>query len=317
LPQIASNLGRALESPDRGKLEGMGTMMEGLDYNPVTYQLISDLMWESRVPELNDWKNKYLLARYGNLNDTLSAAWDRIFSHYYSQSGQFEVNPVIRRPFLVKDDIRPSEDAVRGASGLLSCASAFRGNDAYRFDLVNIFRQVFGQYAGHLLYEVTKAYESGNMGMFDRKVKEFNDLTSKLERLMETREEFLFGKWITDSRKHASSPEEEKLYEWNARAIITTWGGRVLYGYAIKDWAGLYSTYYLPKWTRLFDAMKRELSGGKKLDMESMTKELIAWEDEWINKTDTNLLAIPAGSSVELAESLWAEYGDMIIGQGK
>ncbi len=28
----------------------MGLMMEGLDYNPVTYELITDMMWETEFP---------------------------------------------------------------------------------------------------------------------------------------------------------------------------------------------------------------------------------------------------------------------------
>ena len=314
LPQIISNLEKALESPDKGKLEGMGTMMEGLDYNPVTYQLIYDLMWESKTPDPGEWKKKYLEARYGRLNDTLAAAWDHIFNHYYTQSGQFEVNPVIRRPFMVKEDIRPSEESVRGVEGLLNCVSAYGDVDAYRFDLVNLFRQVFGQYAGHLLYEITQAYEKRNTDRFNEKVEEFRELASKLERLMGTREEFLFGKWIADCRKHASSPEEEALYEWNARAIITTWGGRILYGYAIKDWSGLYSSYYLPKWSILFDAMKTEMTGGKKVNMESLTKELITWEDKWITESDTSCPAVPSGNPLELAKDLWTEYGGLVSG---
>ena len=130
--------------------------------------------------------------------------------------------------------------------------------------MVNLFRQVFGQYAGHLLHEITVNYQEKNISKFDTSVTEFLALSHKLEDLMGTREEFLFGKWIADSRKHASTPKEAELYEWNARAIITTWGGRILYGYAIKDWSGLYSSYYLPRWEKFFAEMRAEITGWEK-----------------------------------------------------
>ena len=311
--QIADNFKKALSSPDRGDLAGMGMMMEGLDYNPVTYELVSDLMWEKSVPDLNEWRKKYLLSRYGSLNDTLVSAWDHIFNYYYTKSGLFEASPIIQRPFLVKDDIRPSEDAVKGAGSLLDASSVLSGIDAYQYDLVNLFRQVFGQYAGHVLHEITLNYQDKNTVQFDSAVTEFLTISHKLENLMATRQEFLFGKWLADSRKHATNSTEAALYEWNARAIITTWGGRVLYGYAIKDWSGLYSSYYLPKWEKLFALMRSEIKGGKKLDYEKFVSDIKAWEDNWINLRDEKFISVPTGNSVNLAREMWNEYGDKLI----
>lgn len=312
LTQIEENFNKALFSPEKGDLAGMGLMMEGLDYNPVTYELVTDLMWEQEVPDLNDWKKAYLLSRYGILNDSIISGWNHIFDYYYSKSGLFEINPITKRPFLVKEDIRPSPDAIKGLSSLVASSGDLGNVDAFQFDLVNLSRQVFGQYAGHLLHEITLCYQEKNIIKFEASVKEFINLSHKMEELMGTREEFLFGKWLADSRKHATTTDEEKLYEWNARAIITTWGGRVLYGYAIKDWSGLYSSYYLPKWERLFEAMKSEITEGKKLDYEKFMKELIAWEDNWITLREEKIISEPVGNSVALACKLWNEYGEKL-----
>jgi alpha-N-acetylglucosaminidase len=313
LTQITENLGKALANPDKGSLSGMGMMMEGLDYNPVTYSLVTDLMWESSVPDLSAWKRKYLLSRYGYLNDTVIEGWNNIFDYYYSKSGLFEPNPVISRPSLVTRDIKPPAEGITAARDLIAAAGKLQDVDAYRYDLVNLFRQVFGQYAGHLLHEITLAYQEKNITGFDKRVIDFTTLCSRLENLMSSREEFLFGKWIADSRKHAADQEEEKLYEWDARAIITTWGGKVLYGYAIKDWAGLYSSYYLPKWAKLFDAMRYEMTGGKKLDVARFNKEIMEWEVSWVGLHDGNQISVPRGNSVTLAKELWDQYGDDLL----
>jgi alpha-N-acetylglucosaminidase len=313
LTQITENFQKALTNPDRGDMAGMGLMMEGLDYNPVTYELVTDLMWEQGVPDLKEWKRQYLQSRYGILNDTIISGWDYIFDYYYTMSGLFEPNPIIKRPFLVRDDIWPSADAVKGTSILIAASGKLSGIDAYQFDIVNLFRQVFGQYAGHILHEITISYQEKNIRRFEASVKEFLNLSFKLEDLMATREEFLFGKWIGDSRKHAADSAEAELYEWNARAIITTWGGRALYGYAIKDWSGLYSSYYLPKWEQLFAEMRSEITGGSKLDYERFTKDIIAWEDKWITLREEKIIAEPRGNSVELAKGMWNEYGDKLL----
>ena len=313
LTQITENFEKALADPGKGDLAGMGLMMEGLDYNPVTYEFVTDLMWENGIPDLKEWKRKYLQSRYGNLNDSIIKGWDNIFEYYYTKSGLFETNPIIQRPFLVKDDIRPDEAAVSGAQSLIRAADDLKDIDAYQYDLVNLFRQVFGQYAGHILHKITMSYLEKNISQFEESVNEFLSLSHKLEELMGTREEFLFGKWIGDSRKHASNSEEAELYEWNARAIITTWGGRILYGYAIKDWSGLYSSYYLPRWEKLFGEMRAELTGGKKLDYEKFTKEIMDWEDNWITLREEKILSVPSGNSVALAKEMWDQYGENLL----
>jgi alpha-N-acetylglucosaminidase len=313
LTEIAENFSKALEDPGKGDLTGLGLMMEGLDYNPITYEFMTGMIWEKGVPDLKEWKRNYLKSRYGLLNDEIIKGWDHIFDYYYTKSGLFEVNPIIIRPYPVSDDIWPSADAVEGLRSLMAASDDLGNIDAYRFDIVNLFREVFGQYAGHILHEITLSYHERNINRFEASVKEFTTISQKLEKLMATREEFLFGKWIADSRKHAMDKREAELYEWNARAIITTWGGRVLYGYAIKDWSGLYSSYYLPKWLKLFDAMRSEINGGKRLDYEQFMKDIIVWEDNWVSLHEENPVSVPTGNSVTLAKEIWAEYGERMV----
>ena len=313
LTQIAENFEKALSSPEQGDLSGMGLMMEGLDYNPVTYEFVTDMMWETGVPELTGWKRKYLQSRYGTINDNVIKGWEHIFNHYYTKSGFFEPNPITNRPLLVKDDIWPSEASVSGARYLIGAANDLKDIDAYQYDIVNLFRQVFGQYTGHLLYEITTAYKDRNIKNFDESINKFLILSGKLEKLMATREEFLFGKWIGDSRERATNLQEEKLYEWNARAIITTWGGHILYGYALKDWAGMYSSYYLPRWEKFFVTMRSEIEGGDKLDYEKFIKEIMAWEDNWVNLREEEVISVPSGNSIVMAKELWEQYGEDLL----
>lgn len=313
LTQITENFGKALSNQHKGNLSGMGLMMEGLDYNPVTYELITDMMWETGVPDLNKWKKKYLQSRYGIINKDIINAWEYIFSYYYTKSGLFEVNPIINRPQLIKNDIWPSEVSVLGSKILINVADELKNNDAYQFDIVNLFRQVFGQYAGHLLYEITTSYQDKNVEKFDESVMKFINLSGKIEQLMATRKEFLLGKWIEDSRERATNVKEEQLYEWNARAIITTWGGRILYGYAIKDWAGMYSSYYLPRWKMFFELLRSDISEKKKLDYNGFVKDIMKWEDNWVGLREEKITSAPSGNSIILAKELWEQYSENIL----
>jgi alpha-N-acetylglucosaminidase len=313
LTQISENYKKALISPGKGNMSGMGMMNEGLDYNPVTYEFITDMMWEKEVPDLTTWKRRYLQARYGLINGEIIKGWEYIFNYYYTREGLFEDNPINGRPNFIKKDIFPSETSVSGASLLLKSSDMLKDNDAYQFDIVNLFRQVFGQYAGHLLFEITNSYQGKDIEKFDESVKKFTALSMKIEQLLATRTEFLLGKWIGDSRKHAANAEEEKLYEWNAKAIITTWGGRVLYGYALKDWAGMYSSYYLPRWKKFFESMRSEISGGEKIDYSRFKKDIMQWEDNWVGLREETIQSVPKGNSIIIANELWQEYGHDIL----
>jgi alpha-N-acetylglucosaminidase len=313
LTQITENFKKTLSSPGKGNLSGMGLMMEGLDYNPVTYEYVTDMMWESGVPDLDQWKRNYLHSRYGMINTDIINAWEYIFNYYYTKSEPFENNPIDSRPQLVTKDTWPSEASVLGAKYLIGSANKLKNIDSYQFDIVNLFRQVFGQYAGHLLFEITKNYQQKDIQKFDKSVKEFTILSGKIERLMATRKEFLWGKWIGDSRERGSNEKEKHLYESNAKAIITIWGGHLLYGYALKDWAGMYSSYYLPRWEKLFVAMRSEISGGNKLNFNGFIKDIMAWEEKWVSLHEEGISSVPSGNSIEMAKDLWQNYGEIML----
>lgn len=313
LPHIAENFEKVLSSPNKGNLAGMGLMMEGLDYNPVVYDFVTDIMWETEVPDLANWKRKYLQTRYGVINEDILHAWEYIYDYYYTTNGIFEENPINKRPTLVEKDIWPSEASVLAVKNLIEISNELKHVDTYQFDIVNLFRQVFGQYAGHLLHKITTSYHNKNIKEFDESVREFVELSKKLEQLLATREEFLLGKWIEDSRKHATNEQEQQLYEWNAKAIITIWGGRALYGYALKDWAGMYSSYYLPRWESFFASLRLDILGEKKLDYEEFIKDIMLWEDNWVTIQEEQIKSVPTGNSILLAKELWEQYGEYLL----
>ena len=52
LTQISTNLHAAMTDPKRGRLSGIGIIMEGFGYNPIVYDYLTDMTWRSAVPEL-------------------------------------------------------------------------------------------------------------------------------------------------------------------------------------------------------------------------------------------------------------------------
>jgi len=314
LPQMASNLQKARMGPGNGNLSGLGLINEGLDYNPVMYEYVTDMIWEEELPDLDAWKERFLRSRYGRINENITAAWKNIFEYYYTKARIFEKNPINNRPQPVENDIWPSEASVRGIQYLMNASEELQDIDAYRFDVVNLLRQVMGQYGRHLLYEITTSYKDKDLQRFEALVDSFICLSGEIEELLATREEFLLGKWISDSRERATTAAEEQLYEWGAKEIITcAWHLPKVYGYALKDWAGMYSSYYLPRWTKLFEAMRSDLSGEKKFDPDDFTEKILIWEDQWVDLREENIISVPQGNPVVLAGAMWKKYGPALL----
>jgi alpha-N-acetylglucosaminidase len=314
LSQASENLEKVLSDPESGNLTGLGLINEGLDYNPAIYEYVTDMIWEKELPDLDKWKENYLLARYGTINEEILDAWTNIFNYYYTKERVFEKSGVNSRPQLVEKDIWPSQQSVAGIASLLKVSDVLNDVDAYQFDVVNLLRQVLGQYAWHLLFNITEAYKERNPADFDESVNRFMELSDNIEILLTTREEFLLGKWIGDSRERATNDQEEKLYEWNAKELITSiWHLPRAYGYALKDWSGMYSSYYLPRWEKFFAIMRAGLTDGEKLNYDAFTAEILKWEDDWIELREKDLNPVPSGNSIEVAEDLWNIYGPTLL----
>ena len=128
-----------------------------------------------------------------------------------------------------------------------------------------------------------------------------------MDALLKTNQYFLLGPWLDSVPAWASSPEELKVLNYDARSILTTWGDRHasefgLHEYANRDWAGLTSDYYLPRWKIFFDSLTKS--------METRTPPAkIDWYDfgdQWNRKT-TRYTDTPIGETYPAAMAIAKE----------
>jgi hypothetical protein len=102
---------------------------------------------------------------------------------------------------------------------------------------------------------------------------------------------FGVGQWIHAARTMLPTMDDwsRDLFEFNARALITTWGGeanQVLVDYSNRQWSGLTGDFYLRRWERYFSG-----EGG----------EFFADEWEWVNrKSDEGCCYPTTGSGADL-----------------
>src|SRR3990172_2359584 len=87
LPAIINRFGGAMKSPNRGRLSGLGPIMESLGYNAVFYDLFTDVMWRSEVPELEPWVMQFIHRRYGRESARMQEAWKLLLQSAYGDQG--------------------------------------------------------------------------------------------------------------------------------------------------------------------------------------------------------------------------------------
>jgi alpha-N-acetylglucosaminidase len=127
------------------------------------------------------------------------------------------------------------------------------------------------------------------------------DLT---DQLLATHEDWLLGGWLDRAKRWASSPDERRILEWNARSIITIWTskGCALSAYANRDWQGMVGDFYKQRWTRWFEALPATLDSGQPPVFDDWCDR----DDEWGRGTQ-EYPTEPEGDTYEVASSIAAE----------
>ena len=168
------------------------------------------------------------------------------------------------------------------ARRMLEVADDFRGNNNFEYDLVDIVRQAVADRGRMLYHRAIADFKSFHKRGFQRWSREFLELILLQDKLLGTRREFRVGNWLAQALRAGTTPAEKKLYEWNARVQITTWGNRTcaddgkLRDYAHKEWNGLLRDFYYKRWEAYWQTLEEQLNG-----LPARTLDYYAMEEPW------------------------------------
>ena len=324
LNSIANDPANALNDPASKNMSGIGLTMEGIEQNPFVYAMMLENVWRDKPIDKDEFLRTYLIQRYGSLDETVFAAWQTLMASVYENTvnngGQesiitgrpnFKVNPggtTNTKSHYVKGDL------IRAWQQLISCAQTYGESDGFRYDLVDVTRQVLADYASILQQKVAAMYKSGNMEGFKAASEEFLGLVDDMDKLLGTREEFLLGKWLSDARNVGHTQQEKDLYEHNARNQITLWGNKDcrIRDYACKHWNGMMSGFYRPRWERFFEVVYKAMEQGEEYDEDSFIRSSKDWEWEWTLGHE-EYLTESVGSEIEECLRIWEKYHQEIL----
>lgn len=312
---------KAKDSSFGKTLKGVGMTMEGIENNPVMYELLCELPWREQRFSKDEWLEGYLKARYGKSDSQVSQAWMLLSNTIYNcpaastQQGTHE-SILCARPswkayqvssWSEMSDYYDPADVIRAAGMMVDAAERFRGNNNFEYDLVDIVRQAVAE-KGRLMYRVlVDAYKAGDRELFKLSSDRFLRLILMQDRLLATRSEFKVGRWLESARNLGSTEEEKDWYEWNARVQITTWGNRVaaddggLHDYAHREWNGLLRDFYYLRWKTWLDEQLKSFEGGQPKAI-----DFYALEEPWTLKHNS-YASETVGNPVDIACEIYRE----------
>lgn len=303
-------------------LQGVGATPEGIENNPVMFELLYELPWREERFSADAWLQDYLKARYGGESSPqVMEAWRALKQTVYNAPKDYQGEGTVEsllcaRPGFHLDRTSTwgyskrfySPDSTAKAARLMvSVAEPYRGNNNFEYDLVDVVRQSLADQGNVQLEEISQSYDRKDKDSFRKQTQQFLELILAQDRLLSTRKEFSVSSWIAAARSLGTTEEERKLYEWNASALITVWGDSIaanpggLHDYSHREWSGLLKELYYQRWKAFFEQKQQELDGkpmGEAIDFYGMEK---AWAED--RKEETSSLTLP--SAVDTAKEVF------------
>lgn len=318
---VAAEPANAWNSPNKGNMAGIGLTMEAIETNPVIYELMMHHSWNDQPIDLKVWLPKYVRNRYGVESKDAQKAWQILKETIYTVPKDKYIRDGAEsilqgRPTLDsltrwtktklnynESDLWPAWDA------LIKASTVCKSSDGFRYDLVDLTRQVLANHALTLQQKFAVAYKKGDRFSFNEYSRRFLELIDDMDKLLGTRKEFLLGSWVKNARAWGLNESEKALYEFNAKDLITLWGDKncPLNEYACRQWNGLLKDFYKPRWEQYIAQLNTNLSTGAGLDQAVFVAKIKDWEWNWVN-TRRDYATEVSGDAVLVSKMLYNKY---------
>ncbi|MEV4760492.1 alpha-N-acetylglucosaminidase TIM-barrel domain-containing protein [Micromonospora sp. NPDC049559] len=320
LPEV-----RRLPAAERGRLAGTAFVPEAHHHNPVTGDLWSETAWRDEPVELDGWVRDYARRRYGRDDPHAAAAWQTLLATAYAYrfTGDTGGEGPFETPFAALPALTVAQSSRTGARGwrydpdlfppafveLLAADPAVRGLPTYRYDLVDVTRQLLANRARLLLDEIRAAHAALDGPLLRTLTGRFLRYLDRTDELLGTDRYWLLGRWLADARALGATDAERAALEYDARTIITIWTSKAyerLHEYANREWHGLLADYYRPRWASYFSQLVARVEAGNAQPPSSDAATWQAASEAWTRATKAYPTE-PVGDPYEVATRIVAE----------
>ncbi|HET9824403.1 MAG TPA: alpha-N-acetylglucosaminidase C-terminal domain-containing protein, partial [Chitinophagaceae bacterium] len=303
---------------------GVGSTLEGFGINPIMYEYVFEKIWNAGKVNVDEWVSKWAARRYGGENENAVKAWNILLhTAYVERAGLGRATLTNSRPvfkdfqsWTTNPTIKYDNRELLKAWSLLNEAKVT--TDVYAFDLVNVAKQVLGNYFKNVRDEFTDAYEKKDVVVLREEGNKMISLMNDIDRILASNKNCLVGEWIEAARAMAATPAEKKYYEQDAKKLLTVWGqkGRLLVDYANRSWAGLTRTYYGERWKMFVEEVIDAVAHNRKFDEKQFSEKVKDFEEKWAEGSD-KFAASAKGNSLPISRLLYKKYAQGIEAHGK
>ena len=275
-------------------MQGVGIMPEGIDNNPVAYDLVLEAAWRPGHVDAATWLEGDVQYRYGRSDPDLGAAWALLLQTAYGDKNDgLPENVLCSRPRLpagpvstwgsLKIGYDPAVFA-RAVDLFARAAERFRDSETYRLDLVALRTQLLSNEANGVSAELAAALAEKNRAAFDRAADRLLRLGRATDELLNTDAFYRLGTYQAQALRYGDTQAERMGSLRNAMMLVTYWGGNDRNAqedndYAYKAWGGMMASYYLRRWEMYLD-YRRRLWDGEKAE----APDFFAWERRWVDE---------------------------------
>ncbi|XP_035260693.1 alpha-N-acetylglucosaminidase [Anguilla anguilla] len=304
----------ALQYPN-STLVGLGMAPEGIEQNPVVYELMSELAWRKEPVNLGKWVSLYAARRYGNTTENLATAWKLLFRSVYNCTVPHYKNhnhsPLVHRPSLrMSTDVwYDPRDLYEAWRLLYEVAQPLVSVETFRHDLVDVTRQALQLLTAEFYREIRDAFQSQKLPeLLTAGGVLVYDLLPELDQLLSSESHFLLGVWLERAHSLALSEQEMQQYDFNARNQITLWGpeGNIL-DYASKEWGGLMEDYYSQRWSLFVNTLVECLDRGWPFKQETFNKAVFQVEKGFVFN-QRKYPSKPHGDTYDIVNRIFLKY---------
>ena len=280
------------------------------------------MSWRSDKIEGNmAWVEAYAQRRYGAITDNVCNAWVLLLTGAYQFHWSWDIKSLVARhpEFDMVPDTRFAPYKIATAwKHLVTDARNGELNPKVgplRYDIVDIGRQMIV----NMFADVYKIYTSGYTAYMSSKNKDvytaikslevsWTTMFDDLDTLLGSDPNFLLGTWIDEARKSAADPTMVDNLEFNARNQISMWGpNQNLEDYAAKEWSGMVSSYYAPRWKLFLRVIDQSIAANKTFNKTGYENMLFTLETDW-GKEIKAYPTTPTGDTIEISGKLLQKY---------
>ena len=295
---------------------GIGSTLEGFDCNPFMYEYVFEKAWDFDIhKDVAKWTEALADQRAGKEDENMRAGWKLLIDSVYNwptTCGQCSM--INGRPTLNMYQYYVNPTYKYNNINLLNVLDKFLAakttTRAHSFDVVNVTRQLLGNYFSDLYKDFVREYNNRNFDSLAVTEKTMLEIIDDCDRILASDNTFLLGRWIDEARAIGKTDEEKNYFESNARNLITTWGPKdnLLNDYGSRTWAGLTDSFYGERWSRFFDEINASIGANKTFNEKQYRDEITTFEEQWGQQRVGTFKSTPEGDPVAIAKEIVNKY---------